>query len=177
MVPLLPTHSPAVEVAAPERMAPTAVLFVGNYGGLGIYVLLTILKLFPGHFKRIVFASVAVIDAAVTKGIEEVESRRMETEEALKKYVDLARRFGLSADSRMGVGIEAGDAGEELARKIAQEFPRAIFFMGTLVFETETWYHGILHHQTATRLRRRLQFAGLNAMVLPVRVLKESSAG
>jgi hypothetical protein len=48
--------------------------------------------------------------------------------------------------------------------------------MGTLAFKTESWYHRILHNQTANRLQRRLQFAGLTAMVLPVRVLEEQPA-
>jgi hypothetical protein len=172
----LPAHEPEVVPEAPERHAPTAVLFVGSYSGLGVHMLLTVQKLFPGHFKRFVFASVAVIDAAVTKGIEEVERQRNETEEALRKYVELARRFGLSADYRTKIDIEAVDGGEELANEIAREFPRAIFFMGTLAFKTESWYHRILHNQTANRLQRRLQFAGLTAMVLPVRVLEEQPA-
>jgi hypothetical protein len=42
--------------------------------------------------------------------------------------------------------------------------------MGNLVFEKERWFSRVLHNNTAYRLQRRLQFAGLNAMVLPVRV-------
>lgn len=176
MIPALPSHAPEVEPAPPDPKDPTAVLFVSGYGGLGIHVLLTIQKLFVGHFKNFVFASVAVVDAAVTKGIEEVERQQHETEAGLQNYVELARRFGLSAGYRMKVGIDAVDAGEELAKEIAREHPRSIFFMGTLVFKTESWYHRVLHNQTANRLQRRLQFAGLNAMVLPVRVLPAERA-
>jgi hypothetical protein len=42
-----------------------------------------------------------------------------------------------------------------------------------VIFEKERWYQRFLHNETANQLQRRLQFAGLNAMVLPVRVLQE----
>jgi hypothetical protein len=71
----------------------------------------------------------------------------------------------------MRMATETMDAGEQLAREVAREYPRSIFFMGRLIFEREPWFGRILHNQTAYRLQRRLQFAGLNAMVLPVRVL------
>ncbi len=54
---------------------------------------------------------------------------------------------------------------------VAQEFPRAVFFAGKLVFEHERWYQRLLHNETAYALQRRLQFAGLNAMALPFRVI------
>ena len=63
----------------------------------------------------------------------------------------------------------------ELCKEIAGEFPRSIFFAGKLVFEEERWYQRLLHNETAYQLQRRLQFAGLNAMVLPVRVMQSAS--
>ena len=41
-----------------------------------------------------------------------------------------------------------------------------------LIFERERFYQRILHNETAYQLQRRLQFAGLNTMVLSVRVLE-----
>ena len=170
---------PASQSAAPRRLepaAPTAVLLVGGYGGLGIHALLSVQRTFPGHFKNVIFASVGVIDSAAMKGVEEVEHVRAETEEALRRYVSLARRLGLAADSRHAVGTEAVTEAENLCRRIAAEFPRAVFFAGKLVFEHERWYQRLLHNETAYALQRRLQFAGLNAMVLPVRVIAEEAA-
>lgn len=156
---------------APDPREPTAVLLVGGYGGLGIHALLSLQRVFPGHFQNVIFALVGVIDSAAMKGVEEVESVRAETEEALKRYVSLARRLGLAADYRLAVGTEAVTEAENLCRRISQEFPRAVFFAGKLVFEHERWYQRLLHNETAYALQRRLQFAGLNAMVLPVRVI------
>jgi hypothetical protein len=72
----------------------------------------------------------------------------------------------------MSIGTEAVAEAEQLCLSVGKEFPRALFFAGKLVFEQERWYQRLLHNETAYQLQRRLQFAGLNAMVLPVRVLE-----
>jgi amino acid transporter len=155
-----------------DPKAPTAVLLVGAYGGLGVHALLTIQRIFPGHFKNFVFLSVGVIDSAAMKGVEEVDRVRLRTEEALQRYVDLAHRLKLAADFRMDVGTEAVAVAERLCAEASREFPRAVFFAGKLVFEKETIFQRLLHNETAYQLQRRLQFAGMNSMVLPVRVIE-----
>ena len=154
-----------------ERKAPTAVLMVGGYGGLGIHALLSVQRLFPGHFRNFVFVSVGVIDAAAMKGVDEVDRVRERTEASLRTYVELARRLGLAAVYRMDVGTEAVAGAERLAAAVAREFPRSIVFMGKLIFAREGWFYRVLHNNTADQLQRRLQFAGINAMLLPVRAL------
>ena len=62
--------------------------------------------------------------------------------------------------------------GREVCRQLAEEFPRVIFFMGRLIFREEKWYHRLLHNETPHAIQRRLQFAGIQAMVLPIRVLE-----
>ncbi len=166
---------PSIAVSKPppiDRKRPTAVLLVGGYGGMGVHALLTIQKLFPGHFRNIIFISIGVIDAATMKGVQEVDRLREQTKESLRNYVDLAHRFGLAAESRMAIGTDVLDEGEELCSAVAAEFPRALFFLGKLIFERERFYQRILHNETAYQLQRRLQFAGLNTMVLSVRVLE-----
>jgi len=171
----LPTQAPA-EPRKLDPKAPTAVLLVGGYGGLGIHALLSVQRLFPNHYRNYLFVSVGVIDSATMKGVEEVDHVRDHTRESLERYVDLARRLGLAAEYRMSIGTEAVAEAEKLCLSVAKEFPRAIFFAGKLVFEQEHWYQRLLHNETAYQLQRRLQFAGLNAMVLPVRVLAEEAA-
>lgn len=168
----LPSHGPA-SPAPLDPTAHTAVLLVGGYSGLGVHSLLSVQRLFPKHFRNFVFLGVGVIDSATMKGVAEVEQVRARTEEALRRYVDLAGRLGLVADFRASVGTEVVAEAERLCRLTAHEFPRAIFFAGKLVFEQERWFQRVLHNETAYQLQRRLQFAGLNAMVLPVRVLAE----
>ena len=75
----LPGRSPGP--AAPlDPRAPTAVMLVGSYAGLGVHALLTVQRLFPNHFKNVIFLSVGVIDAATMKGVEEVDRVRERTE-------------------------------------------------------------------------------------------------
>jgi len=170
----LPSHpAPAAQPLDPRL--PTAVLLVGGYSGLGIHQILTIQRLFPGTYKNLLFASVGVIDSATMKGVEEVDDLRRRTEEGLQRYADLARRLGFQADYRMSIGTEAVAEAEKLSLEISKEFQRAIFFAGKLIFERERWFQRLLHNETAYQLQRRLQFAGLNAMVLPVRVLQEKT--
>src|SRR5215471_8357580 len=155
-----------------DPTAPTAVLLVGHYSGLGVHSLLTIQRLFPGYFKNFIFVSVGVIDSATFKGVQFFVDCRESTEKALKEYVDTAHRLGLAADCRMKVGVDAVAEADEVCLEIAREFPRSIFFAGKLIFQRERWYQRLLHNETAYKLQRRLQFSGLNAMVLPVRVLE-----
>lgn len=143
---------------------------MGGYGGLGVHALLAVQRTFPGHFRNFGFVSVGVIDAATMKGVEEVERLRARTEESLRRYVELARRFGLAADFRMAVGTDVLDEGEEVCAGIAADYPRSVFFLGKLVFREETFFQRLLHNETAYQLQRRLQLAGRSAMVLPVRV-------
>jgi amino acid transporter len=158
-----------------DRRAPTAVLLVGGYGGLGVHALLTIQRTFPGFFRNFVFVSVGVVDSAAMKGIEEVDRVRLRTQTALEQYVDLAHRLKLAADYRMEVATDAVATAEKLCVAISQEFPRAVVFAGKLVFQKESWFQRLLHNETANALQRRLQFDGLNAMVLPVRVLESGN--
>jgi amino acid transporter len=151
---------------------PTAVLLVGSYSGLGIHALLTIVKLFPRFFHNVVFMSVGVVDSATFQGVEEVDRVREETEESLRKYGDQARRMGLPSEWRAGMGTEAVAACIRLAEEIAKDFPRAVFFAGKLIFEREHWFDRLLHNETAAAIQRRLQFAGLPMVILPVRVLE-----
>lgn len=124
----------------------------------------------PGHFKNMVFISVAVVDSGNFKGAAAIEDLRHHTEESLAKYVDLARRLGMPSTSYMAIGTEPVHELEQLCLSIAKKFPKCVFFAGQLLFEQDTWYHRFLHNQTAYSLQRRLQWVGLPMVILPTRV-------
>jgi hypothetical protein len=161
------------QVLDPAR--PTAVLFVGGYSGLGVHALLTLQRLFPGFYRNFLFVSIGVIDAATLHGVEEVDRLRAQTEDALRKYVGLAHKLGLSADYRMVIAPDALIAAEEIALAIARDFPRAVFYLGKLVFQQPTWLERLLHNRTAENIQQRLQFLGLSSMVLPVRAMQRAA--
>ncbi|HEV8713724.1 MAG TPA: amino acid transporter, partial [Candidatus Binatia bacterium] len=169
---LLEKPLPDTLPAAPARdtSAPTAVFFVNGYNGLGLHSVLNVLRLFGTHFKNFVFVGVGVIDSNRFKGAEEIENLRQQTEEGLQQYVTFMKRQGYYAEYWYAVGTEPVDELERLAREVTKRFPRTVFFAGKLIFKQPSLWDKILHNQTAFTLQRRLQFTGLQMMVLPIRV-------
>jgi amino acid transporter len=166
---------PAPGVEAPKQLdknAPTAVIMVKSFSGFGIHEVLSIHRLFPRTFKNFIFVSAAIVDSGTFKGAQEIESLEAETRANLEKYVAWAHGQGMAADYRMAIGTETVEAVIEICKQIAEEFPRAIFFMGKLIFREEKWYYRLLHNETPNAIQRRLQFDGLQAIVLPIRVLE-----
>jgi len=167
----VPAISPADTPKQLDRNAPTAVIMVKSFSGFGIHEVLSIHRLFPRMFRNFIFVSAAVVDSGTFKGAQELASLEQETRANLDQYVAWARGQGMAADSRMVIGTETVDSITDLCRGIAEEYPRAIFFMGKLIFREEKWYHRLLHNETPNAIQRRLQFDGLQAIVLPIRVL------
>jgi hypothetical protein len=151
---------------------PTAIISIKGFSGFGIHQILSIHKSFPGYFKQFLFISAAIVDSGNFKGAEELGHLEKTTEDSLKKYVAWAQGHGFKADYRMAVGTEAVETVEEICRVLAEEFPRTIFFMGRLIFREEKWFHRLLHNETPNAIQRRLQFQGIQAIVLPIRVLE-----
>jgi len=150
--------------------APTAVLLVASFSGLGVHSLLAVMRTFPKHYHQVVFASVGVIDSGSFKGEAEIVALEKQTGDGLVQYVELARRLGLPATSRHLIGTDQVSSAEELCAGIAATYPRAVFFGGKLIFKHETWFSRILHNESAFAIQRRLQWRGLPMVVLPVRV-------
>ncbi|MBN1396513.1 MAG: APC family permease [Bacteroidetes bacterium] len=148
----------------------TAVLMVKEYNGFGIHTLLSVLRLFPNQFKNILFISVVNVDASTLKGKNELDELREDQKKHLIKYTTLANQLGFGSFYRIAEGTDVIEEMEKLSAQIIKECPRSIFFAGKLVFEREKWYQKILHNETAYAIQRRLQFAAMNCMVLPVRV-------
>ncbi|MEO8190744.1 MAG: APC family permease [Acidobacteriota bacterium] len=171
----LPLRHDAPAEAIP-RDEPVAVLLVNGFSGLGVHTLLSIQTLFPRLYRNYVFASVGVIDSSHFKGIDEIEALKAQTIEDVEKYVRFARGLGgFRAEARYGIGTEAVSAVIDVCEKVREEFPRAIFYLGQLVFQNDKFYHRLLHNETAFGIQRRLQFAGLQAIVLPIRVLEKKA--
>jgi amino acid transporter len=170
---------PPVEGWIQTKVVPnanTAVLMVKEYSGLGIHSFLSIQRLFPNYFKNVIFISIVNIDASTLKGQNELDEMIAEQQKHLEKYVNFATQMGYAADYRLAAGTDVIEEMEKLSALVAREFPRTIFFAGKLVFERERWYQRILHNETAYAIQRRLQFAALNCMVLPVRVFATNKA-
>ncbi len=153
-----------------DRKAPTAVLTVSDFSGYGLHHILAIQRLLPSYFKNFLFVSVGVIDSGNFKGGEAVVQLEKEKREHLANYVAWARQNGLEADSRLAIGTEAIETLEQTLIELSRDFPRMIVFTGKLIFKEQRWYQPVLHAETASAIQRRLQFNGVQVIVLPVRV-------
>lgn len=168
----LPIPELAPEYVPPKPEGPTAVLLVNSYSGLGIHAIFSIRKLFRSQeFKNFIFVSVGQIDSHRFKGVEEIDNLRASVEEGLDRYVDLARRMGYYSERRYSLGTDRVNELRSLCTAIADDFVEPVFFCGKLVFAEENFVVRYLHNQTALEIQRRLMFAGLNTIVVPVRVL------
>ncbi|OLE66603.1 MAG: hypothetical protein AUG09_06690 [Acidobacteria bacterium 13_1_20CM_2_68_7] len=129
----------------PDPRKPTAVLLVRDYGGMGMHLLLSLQRMFPGYYRNVIFVSVAVIDSGHFKGKEEISALRTQVEESLAKFVDLARRQGLNAGSATMVTTDPVDGLYRVCVDLAK------------------------NNETAYQVQRRLQWKGLPMTVLPLR--------
>jgi amino acid transporter len=168
----LPIPESPPEYVAPSPEGPTAVLLVNGYNGLGIHAIFSIRKLFRSQeFKNFIFVSVGQVDSNRFKGVEEIGNLRENVEADLDRYVDMARRMGYYAERRYALGTDRVNELRKICTAIADDFVEPVFFCGKLVFAEENSIVRYLHNQTALEIQRRLMFAGLNTIVVPVRVL------
>ncbi|MFO0614794.1 MAG: APC family permease [Polyangiaceae bacterium] len=172
----IPPAEPTDAAGAPDPDAPVAVLFVGGYGGLGRRALFTLERMFPGHFKSVVFVSVAVVDSDAFKGTTELELLEARTRKNLEAYERFGRSLGYRTSSRYAVGTEVAVEGEHLGRALLATYPKALVVAGQIIFEEDTSWNRLLHNETAFLIQRRLQHVGVPMIVLPVQLALDAGS-
>jgi hypothetical protein len=153
----------------PDPSQPTAVLMVGEFGGVGIHALLSIQKMLPGYFKNVVFVSVEVVSSGAFRGPDEIGALKRSVEQSLERYVALARRLGWNAGAATAVGTDPVETLYRVCVDLARRYPRVMFFGGKLLWRRETWWQRMLHNETAYQVQRRLQWKGLPMTIIPLR--------
>lgn len=148
----------------------TAILLVSGFNGFGLHTLLSIVKNFPNVYKNFIYVSVAEVDSGSFKGTAEIGALKESVKKDLLKYVKITRSHGFPADYRTKIATDVIESVTELVELTVREFPRSTVFMGRLVFKHETPFRKILHNETAYAIQRRLQWDGIAAMILPIRV-------
>jgi hypothetical protein len=165
----LPLPEPrSVPDLAPD--GPTAIVLVESYAGLGIHTLLNIQRLFPRHFKNFVFCSVGLVDSGQFKGVADMQALEDKVAADLERYVQLASRMGYYAEYRFTLGTDLIAELESMCMDLIKEFRRPVVFAGQLVFQRENMFTRSLHHETSFSIQRRLQFTGIQVIILPIRV-------
>ncbi|MGZ6971403.1 MAG: amino acid transporter, partial [Thermoanaerobaculia bacterium] len=156
--------------ASIPRNTPTAVFLVSGFNGLGIHSLLQVQKYFPRYFTNAVFLSVGVLDSAKFKGSSEVEHLKNETKRDLDRYVEFAEGLGMHGESDFAIGTDLLDEIVGLCHKVKERYDRPVFFASKLIFPNENLANRLLHNQTPFAVQRRLQFEGLQTVILPIQV-------
>ncbi len=157
-----------MDPADPKEM--TAIQLVSGYNGFGVHTFLSIIRGFPGLYKNFVFISVSEVDAGAFKGSEAVSCLDGSTCEALKKYIELARRLGFPAESRHDMGIDVVETASALCQSVAREFPKSTVFAGQTVFHRPGIINRILHNETAFAIQQELRWKGITTVILPIRI-------
>ena len=124
----LPISEAKTEQEIPcDPKGKTAVVLVSGFNGLGLHTLLGVLRVFSGHFKNFVFVQVGVVDAGNFKGATEVEKLRTHCLEELDRYVVHMHASGFYAECFYSVGTDVVEELSQIAPRITQKFPNAVF--------------------------------------------------
>jgi hypothetical protein len=148
----------------------TAVILVSGFNGLGLHTLLGVMRVFSGVFKNFVFIQVGVVDAGNFKGASEVEHLRTHCLEELDRYITHMQAHGNYAECYYSVGTDVVEELGQIAPRITQKFPNAVFFGGQLVFPQDTIVSRWLHNYTVFAVQRRFYRQGIPLVLLPIRV-------
>jgi amino acid transporter len=163
----LPQPAQAPELSVP---GPTAIVLVEGYDGLGLHTVLSIQRLFPRMFRNMVFCSAGLVDSGQFKGADSLEALEAKMQGDMEKFVDMAQRMGYYAEYRVAVGTDPVEELEGLCRDLTREFRGCTVFTGQLVFQRENLFTRALHQETSFAIQRRLQFLGIQVVILPIRV-------
>lgn len=164
------TEAKSDKEIACDPKAKTAVILVSGFNGLGLHTLLAVMRVFSGVFKNYVFVQVGVVDAGNFKGAAEVERLRTHCLEELDRYVTHMHAHGNYAECYYSVGTDVVEELSQIAPRITQKYPNAVFFGGQLVFPQDTLASRWLHNYTVFAAQRRFYRQGIPFVLLPIRV-------
>ena len=157
----------------PKQLDPelqTAIFMVDENRGVGIHTIMWVLRLFPGHFKNLVFLSVGEVDTQSYDNDATIRSMQFKTENTLCYYASFCEQQGLQATWRMAYGTDPVQALDDLASEVSEEYPNSVCFAAKLIFSNDNFMVRWLHNQTAMSLQRRLHRRGQQMVILPMKV-------
>jgi amino acid transporter len=166
----MPTTGQIRAVSHLDPSQPTAVFVVGRSRGVGMHALLWVMRLFPGHFKNFVFISVGVVDARNFGGDGSIKTMQHSVDETLTYFLNYCHHHGLAATCFYDYGTDPVEKLQEVAEKVAAQFPNCIFFSSKLIFVHDNWLSRLLHNDTALALQRRLHLMGMQMVILPMKL-------
>jgi hypothetical protein len=174
----LPRSASAEEGDAFDPERPLAVFLVGGEESLGPAAFGMFGSRYAKEYSQVLFLAVGIMNQSVVdsgvdgsgnfKGTEEAQRLRERARESLQSYLDGARSLGLKAACLVSVSVNAAQEISRLSDEITAAHPKAVYFLGKLVFEKPRWYHRWLHGSTSDTIRKHLEKKGHPVTVLPV---------
>jgi len=149
---------------------PTAIVLVGKHRGVSMHALLWVERLFPGHFKNMIFLAVGEVDAQSYEGQETLHHLQQTIGDSLRYYVATCQRHGLAADSRVAFGTNPVREFMKLVEAVMAEYPNSVCFASKLIFRHVNFLTAWLHNQTPIEMQARLHLLGKQMVLLPMNV-------
>lgn len=159
-----------VSAMAIDTQLATAVILIGKSPGAGMHTLLSVIRMFPQHFKNFIFLSVGTVDVESFSGQEALTHMRSEVNNTLQYFVDYCHQYGLPSQAYATYGTDTVNKLSTLSKEVGAKFPNCIFFATKLIFKNENWFTRFLHNETAFALQRELHLQGKELVILPMRM-------
>ncbi len=153
-----------------EPDAPTAVFLVSQHVGLGMELVIAVLRLFPSRFKNFVFLRVGEVDAENFGGESKLAEMQKDVKGDLEVYTNFMHHQGCAVDCRAAYGPDKLAELMKLAETVHKDYRDVIYFSAKLIFEDDNFFTRLLHNNTAYAMQRQLHLKGMSLMVLPIRV-------
>jgi len=162
--------APVAEPPPLQPTMPTAVFLVSQQVGLGIQLVMAVLRLFPNRFKNFVFLRVGEVDADNFGGEAKLVELQKDVEGDLRIYTNYMNHLGYAVDCRRSYGPDKLAELAKMCDSVQRDYKDIIYFSAKLIFEKENFFTRLLHNNTTYALQRQLHFKGMSLMVLPMRV-------
>ncbi len=148
----------------------TAVLLTTEHWGPTIHTLLWVQRLFPGHFRNILFVGVIEFDSRAMGASETLPRRTSRLEAAMHQLEGFCAKHGLHADRLIGYGTDPVLELERLVKDVTAKGQECVCFANKLILPPGRRLSEWLHNQTSLALQRRLHAEGIPLMVMPIRL-------
>lgn len=165
-----PEVAPEVAAIKPDPALPTAILLVGKHRGASMHALLWVNRLFPDHFRNVIFIAVGEVDAQSYEGAEHLERLKQTMMSSIEFYMAHCRKHGMAADYRIAFGTHPVMEFMNLAEKTMDEYPNSVCFASKLIFRRVNFLTAWLHNQTPVEVQTRLHLQGKQMVLLPMNV-------
>jgi hypothetical protein len=154
----------------PDPSEDTAVILVGSNRGAGMHTLQWVLREFPGRFKNFAFVAAGEVDKQAFDSARAIKSLQARIDNSLRYFTSYCVSRGYSAVAYQAYGADPLEELSQLTQEVLNDFPHCVFFASKLLFEKDDFLRRLLHNQMPLAMLRRLQLAGQEMIIVPVRV-------